>query len=236
MEGFMTLARHCFLAGFIAVLFLGVSFAESPDPLEKDNPVLLNHSMPAGVRRVGVIIVSSSALPPSLNLAQVVTDKLTKAGIEVFSKDKCALADVPELRVYLDILELSEPNRTVFAARTAFATKVSPANDPDRFIKADTWTTPVIMKQVPQSELSVQVSDSVLQQVDAFVAVCLSADAKTTPTSKPDSPYIASKKSKVFHKADCGMLRSIKPENIVHYQTRGEAIKAGKRPCKRCKP
>jgi 2-keto-myo-inositol isomerase len=48
--------------------------------------------------------------------------------------------------------------------------------------------------------------------------------------------YVASKNSKVFHKPECRWAKRIKLENLVGYSSRDEAIKAGKRPCKQCKP
>jgi len=48
--------------------------------------------------------------------------------------------------------------------------------------------------------------------------------------------YVASKNSKVFHKPECRWAKRIKPENLVGYSSKNEAIKAGKRPCKQCKP
>jgi len=48
--------------------------------------------------------------------------------------------------------------------------------------------------------------------------------------------YIASKNSKVFHRPQCRWAEKISPENLVSYNSRDEAINAGKRPCKQCKP
>ena len=48
--------------------------------------------------------------------------------------------------------------------------------------------------------------------------------------------FVASAKSKVFHKADCKFVERISAANLVHYDTRDEAIKAGKRPCSECSP
>ena len=48
--------------------------------------------------------------------------------------------------------------------------------------------------------------------------------------------YIASKNSDVFHKSDCRWAQNITAENLVKYGGRNEAIKAGKRLCKRCNP
>ncbi len=49
-------------------------------------------------------------------------------------------------------------------------------------------------------------------------------------------PFVASKNSEIFHKSTCPSAKRIAVGNIVGYKTRQEAIEAGKRPCKRCKP
>ncbi len=48
--------------------------------------------------------------------------------------------------------------------------------------------------------------------------------------------YVSSKNSQVFHSPECRSAKRIKPENLVGYNSRDEAIQAGKRPCKVCKP
>ncbi len=48
--------------------------------------------------------------------------------------------------------------------------------------------------------------------------------------------YVASKNSKVFHKADCREAARILDTNLIHFNTREEAIASGRRPCKACKP
>ena len=66
-------------------------------------------------------------------------------------------------------------------------------------------------------------------------------DREVKPQAPPtDTPiqysYVASKNSKVFHKPDCTWVKNILPNNRVFYKTRDEAIAAGKKPCKKCKP
>ena len=48
--------------------------------------------------------------------------------------------------------------------------------------------------------------------------------------------YAASKKSDVFHYVGCSYVKKIKPENLILFKTREEAIASGRRPCKKCKP
>lgn len=49
-------------------------------------------------------------------------------------------------------------------------------------------------------------------------------------------PYPAASQSEVFHEASCGHAERIAPGNLVCYQTREQAIAAGKRPAGCCKP
>ena len=51
-----------------------------------------------------------------------------------------------------------------------------------------------------------------------------------------ESKYAASKNSGVFHRPQCRWTKKISPKNLVDYSSRDEATKAGKRPCKQCKP
>lgn len=48
--------------------------------------------------------------------------------------------------------------------------------------------------------------------------------------------YVASRNSKVFHRPDCGYVKRILPKNLIGFKSREEAIRSGKRPCKKCKP
>ncbi len=48
--------------------------------------------------------------------------------------------------------------------------------------------------------------------------------------------YVASAIREPFHKRDCKWALKISPANLRTFKTREEAIKAGHRPCKVCKP
>lgn len=50
-----------------------------------------------------------------------------------------------------------------------------------------------------------------------------------------DYPYVASKTSSVFHNVTCSYARKISKGKRVYYRTREQAIRDGKRPCKKCK-
>jgi micrococcal nuclease len=48
--------------------------------------------------------------------------------------------------------------------------------------------------------------------------------------------YVASRKSKVFHRADAKCIKTISPHNLIGFKSREEAIASGRRPCKSCRP
>lgn len=54
---------------------------------------------------------------------------------------------------------------------------------------------------------------------------------EATPT-----PYLGSRNSTIFHRSDCSHARRIKPSNRTSFPTAAAAAKAGRSPCKTCKP
>jgi hypothetical protein len=56
------------------------------------------------------------------------------------------------------------------------------------------------------------------------------------PVAPAAGGYVASKRSQVFHRADCKGAANISPQNVVHYATRDEAVAAGKQPAHDCNP
>ena len=59
-------------------------------------------------------------------------------------------------------------------------------------------------------------------------------DSKTAPVDT--APFLASRRSKVFHNADCGSAKRITDKNKVGYPTWKDAQGAGKRPANCCNP
>ena len=131
-----------------------------------------------------------------------------------------------------------------------------------RRIEADVWKWKenAVMQAVSPQYMPAKVTEAVMEQVDAFIAAFLAANPpaklpadvnniavvlplvsgkQAKPLDKSPSvehKFVASKNSKVFHKADCQWAKRIKPKNLITYNTRAKATEAGKRPCKRCKP
>jgi len=171
---------------------------------------------------------------------------------------------VPELRIYIDMLKLEGLQQYVYRIKTSLSRVVYLALrdegvqhfEPKFMLKADVWKTGSPMQAISVKNMPAVVTDVVLEQVDAFIAAYCAANppgarpsapnditVKPEKLTKPDAKravaqykYVASKNSKVFHKPDCRWVKRIKPANLVGYNSRGEAIEAGKRPCKMCKP
>jgi len=165
--------------------------------------------------------------------------------------------NIPELRVDINMLKLQDSKWHVFHIQTSLAAKVLLGQDPSRFLKAAVWKVEPAMQAVAAQKMPAKVTEEVLEQIDAFVLAYIVAnmareqtpeanDVGTAIQKEPVKPlsqlqfakykYVASKNSKVFHRPDCTWAKRIKPKNLVGYNTRQEAIRAGKRPCKICKP
>jgi len=63
-----------------------------------------------------------------------------------------------------------------------------------------------------------------------------SASPVTPATTPVTEGYVASRNSAVFHRADCKSVSPISARNLVRYNTRDEAIAAGKKPSQDCSP
>ncbi|MDD5328103.1 MAG: Ada metal-binding domain-containing protein [Phycisphaerae bacterium] len=219
-------------------------------------------------------------------LEKLVTDKLKEAGITIAEPDanemeldaaqakmtralriKAGYADIegmefrhpriPELHVYVEVLDVGDSQQVVFRVQMSLTRLVYLSRDRRPSFKTDIWRSEPIMQVTSAEDMPAAVTKVVSEQSEAFIHAYLTAnhpnkqrpsdvnDVSVVPKKqlKPvvksttaEYKYVASKNSKVFHKLDCGSAKAIKPENLVGYSSRAEAIKAGKRPCKKCNP
>jgi hypothetical protein len=56
------------------------------------------------------------------------------------------------------------------------------------------------------------------------------------PGEDEAAPFVASKQSKVFHRASCPHAHRISPANRMEFRTLEEALASGRTPCKTCQP
>ena len=195
-----------------------------------------------------------------------VMKRLFETGIKVVGNIKTVVAvglnisELSELRVDIDMLKLNDSQQYVFHIQTCLSRNVVLKYRSALGLKADVWKSDPVIQATPIQNMPAEVAKATLAQVDEFIADYRtanppggkSADAndittilpvvtprQTTPVIKPATAkykYVASKNSKVFHKSDCIWAKRIKPVNLVTFSTREQAIQAGKRPCKQCKP
>ena len=215
----------------------------------------------AGVRELYVVVGSRVPGPYDWReLEAKVEARVKEAGIKtagaIYLEGEFKCLDLPELRVYIDAVKLEENEQCVFHIRTALATKVFLEQESSWFRKAEVWQVRPVMQAVSAGDVRAKVEQVVLEQVEAFinaravanaripqfhdandVAAVPKAQVQPAPErSAAKYRYVASKKSKVFHSSECRSAGRISPENIVGYNSREQALMAGKRPCKQCKP
>ena len=219
----------------------------------------------AGIENLLVIIVPPDAEPNKdglvwTELEAKVINKLNEAGIKIMPGIAGNILNIDELRVYIDMLKLVDSQQYVFRIQASVSREVRLARTSNFSLRADVWKTHSVMQVVSVENMPAIATSVVLEQVEAFICAYVvanppgkqPADAKTTdtvsqtaqrqqakPAAKPavaKYKYGASENSKVFHRPDCHWVKQIKPENLVGYNSRDEALKAGRRPCKQCKP
>jgi hypothetical protein len=246
--------------GILCIPVLGE--VESPSPgtlLGQPNPAI------AKIRQLYIVVLPPDAEPNKdglvwENLETAVNSKISEAGIKIAEaiqhEHLLRSLAIPELRIAINMLKIEEQQQYVFHIQTSLAKRVYLTGDTSQSVKVDVWRTEPAMQAVSAENMPAAVTGAVLEQVEAFIFACLAANppnkrpsdsndisivpeeqvkpvAESTPA---EYKYVASKTGKAFHKPDCLWVKRIKPENLVSYSSRDEAINAGKRPCKQCNP
>ena len=245
----MLMRVFCLSVTLIVCLQMQVSASVRPEPTISENAVL------ADVNQVRVRLVTPTAgTSSSAALLAQIGKTLRAQGIE--SIDGGA---GPSLRIRIETVSVEGSGHTVYRVGTVLNQIVTLTGRRPRRVRADVWRLPPAMKAVPDVKLNDAVVQTVLMQVEMFATTCRAArdlakraaPADGSPVPGPrapqqgvdtprgsvtEGPVVASKSSSVFHRPDCRWAQNIAEQNRVTYKSRAEAIKAGKRPCKSCKP
>jgi len=202
--------------------------------------------------------------PICKELGQKVGQKLQQAGIKVLTTKPYDKPISPRLGIYIDLLKLDESNQRVFHVQTSLSRIVyleaplpnTPGRDAGPSVQADVWNKSSPMQIAASQHTPAAITQIVLKPTEECIVNWTAAnppgkqvadtnDIKTVaqkPATQPTKPppaeykYVASKNSTVFHLAGCSSAARISSGNLAGYKTRDEAINAGKRPCKLCKP
>jgi len=254
------------ILAIVAGILCGSVTGDTQSPADKpaapaDRPTSLIQTNPAlvGIQRLYVIVV-----PPYAELGVQVEQRVAETAIMVLPAPSLGepfiVGSIVELRVNIDLLGPVNMQRYVYRVKTSVAVDVRPQVDAPVAVRYDVWTVGATVRPAsPQDEFAA-VSSLVMEQVEAFVSAWLTANRqaglvpeadssgavspqpapqRARPQARPTEAkyqYLSSKYSKIFHKPDCRGAKRILPKNLAGYNSREEAVKAGKRPCKICKP
>ncbi|MBN1805995.1 MAG: hypothetical protein JW837_12160, partial [Sedimentisphaerales bacterium] len=144
-------------------------------------------------------------------------------------------------------------------SQSSLARKVYLRN-PRAVLKSEVWRVDVPIRFSSPDSAKDAIMAEVTKQAEAFAEQWkLSQTGKVQSTENPDKTdsatsaaekynnnaqkeepvkylYVASKNSKVFHRADCRSAQNISDRNLIGFESREQAIGSGRRPCKICNP
>jgi hypothetical protein len=247
--------RLLVIAGIFCASSLCIAATDHGDALSliaKPNPNL------AGIKEISVSIVHPAVEPNTYNLSfeelqGKIISKLNEANMPA---KPLASLPVPALKVNIAVLRVGDSQEYVFHIQTSLEREVILPVQKNLGLSAEVWKTEPVMRMSSAEDMPAVITSIVTEQVEAFIAAHMAANSKRSEPAKADNTkagttkveksivkqtasqakYVASKNGKVFHTADCGSAARIKPENLVTYNSREEAERDGKRPCKICKP
>lgn len=250
------MAVHACLAMFIAVASLG---GASDASLEIDGLSLIaGDPVLADVNQLEVVLATREnpgveGLIDVVKLKAQVWQKLRDAGVRPVEENS---EWTQRLLVHVEGIEMPDCGKYVYRVQTALCRLVIVPGQENRRVQVEVWRVRPVLAAVPQGKAGDAICSAVLVQAEAFVEARNAArrlsDAaqdssgsavgdRSQPTPQAagpggEYPFVASKSSDVFHRADCRWAQNISPDKLVRYKNREEAVQSGKRPCKSCKP
>ena len=202
--------------------------------------LIARHGAIADISQVCVNLDTTGATYAAAHerLAAEVVARLKAAGIDHVA---CKTGVIPRLRICVEAISPDQCGHSVYRVQTALSRIVTVTDHRELKVLADVWRLNPVMAAVPNADLSRAVDKAVLTQVEAFAGALHAArrlHRRADDVRKPGvaSAFVASKGSSVFHRVDCRWAGRIAAKNRVTYATRAQAVQAGKRPCKTCKP
>jgi hypothetical protein len=216
----------------------------------------------AGVEKLSVALVTQETphvekLVDIPKLRAQVLAKLKEAGINHVEREA---GSYPRLVVQIEGMAVPDCDKCICRVQTSMNRVVTFTAHRDLQIEAEVWRLRPMMKVAAGTEAGEVIAKAVLAQVETFIDACESARklpnrvtaaepnmpgpgslgrAKSSPQNLDAAsqfPFVASKSASVFHRPDCRWAQNIGGDNRLGYKTREEAVQAGKRPCKSCKP
>lgn len=244
----MTARRYLLVMALVVSPWAAGAMAQTKTvPAEPEALLIAGNEALAGIEQLCAVLAAHETklvgqLVDLAGLRAKVVEKLGGAGI---AHIECKTGLTPRLVVRIEAIAVADCGKCVYRVQTSLNRVVTFSNHRDLSVQAEVWRLRPAMEVVAHDKAPEALSTSVLTQVEAFIGAYQAAirlrprggDAEATA----DNPvvqhsFVASKNSAVFHRPQCRWARKISERNLVGYKTRQEAIEAGKRPCKTCKP
>ena len=257
----MKIKTYYFILAVTVFFFYAVVICRAEQSLSGEKLISINQTHPAfiGIDTLHLVVLRYGAkqdkdMPFDKQFEKDIKEKIQLAGIELETPTADNILSIPELRIYISALGIEDSQQHVFHVRTALARAVCLKNKSNPTFKSDIWQATPVMQAVSAENIPVKVTDLVLEQVEGFINIYKATNLTVKPLSvvninetgssaAPDKQvdaakhkYVASKSSAVFHKPGCRWAGNISQTNLVTYNSKDEAIRAGKRPCKTCNP
>lgn len=213
-----------------------------------------------GVKEITVDVICSDDIKETdlkqQEISKEIEAQVRQGGIKIVSgENRQAVSDRCRLIVLIKVYTPSELKTFIYNLKVYFVQTVTIQRIPDVKIDAVTWELSWL-SHGSKGRLNEAIPANLKIMTDNFIKDYQLANLKGVSSGNYDSSivsiaadekqirsgvevqykYISSKNSQVFHSPECRSAKRIKPENLVSYISRDEAIAAGKRPCKVCKP
>jgi hypothetical protein len=244
---------------FLVALFIGASAEQAEQVRPSTGQVTLLSATQAlvGVDQLYIVLAAPEIGPQgsieTSKLRTRIAEMLGKGGIKSAERQT---KSGPWLIVRIESAPVPEGDRYACRVQVSLNRLVTLPNRPDLQIPAEVWQSKPVMEVVAKLDVAEAISTTVLTQTDAFVVACKAAGgaaslaqgvsvppAASQGQSSPQDlqtasgyAFVSSKSSQVFHRPDCRWAQNIASGNLLGYKSRAEAVQAGKRPCKTCKP
>lgn len=234
----------------LAVILVGASLGLAVDaqsPNDQDVLLSAGHALVGAGQICVVLAIRGVEQDPRLvdapQLKAQIVDRFSAAGIKHVES---APELVPRLVVRIESTPVPDGDKLVCRVQVALIRQVLLFSQARQPVLAEVWQGRPATAIVAKTGMAEASAAAVASQVAAFIESCKGAGSLATLPSgvKPDRAvsttsgylFLSSKSSQVFHRPDCRWAQNIANDNLVGYKSREEAVQAGKRACKTCKP
>jgi len=248
------MTHACLVAVLIGASVGGA--AGPPFPEDRDLLISSNHAL-MDIEQLCVVVATreTEGGEPWVDVEKLkgqVVEKLVEGGLGHKERET---GPTPRLVAHVEGMVVPDSDRYVYRVQLSVNRLVTFSARRDLQVQAEVWHLRPVMAVVAAADAQEAIARTVLTQAEVFVGVCNAARslrdwAQVRPQgvlssvkARPQNlqamtgyPFVASRNSPVFHRADCRWAQNISEGNRVGYESREEAIRAGKRPCKTCKP